>query len=337
MNCESCLKKFNGLTILPQLMQPCNHTICLDCLSSLDNTSCPICYQLITSSSLNQEIIDEINNQVRLNQSVDRSASNSSSFESISSFSSFDLNPLDNSLNEKLIRNIDERFRTNDKNSPAPLFKPGRVFALESVFIKECKKKPKQRIFFLFNDLLVYGKKTIINSNKLVSQHVLSLADMQVKPFNTTDSNHSNGIFIMTPKKSFTVYANTPREKTEWLTRLQQFISLEKVENLITRQESIELAPLWTPDKKATNCMRCSEKFSLLNRRHHCRVCGQVVCNECSIFRLFLPHICDDEPVRVCKKCHENHLEKVKLKRSIRANPSNDSYADVIIKRSLAV
>ncbi len=35
-------------------------------------------------------------------------------------------------------------------------------------------------------------------------------------------------------------------------------------------------APTWVKDQEASMCMRCSSKFSVLNRRHHCRACGSV-------------------------------------------------------------
>lgn len=41
-------------------------------------------------------------------------------------------------------------------------------------------------------------------------------------------------------------------------------------------------APIWVPDSKAPNCMRCHELFQVLRRRHHCRLCGSVVCWACS-------------------------------------------------------
>lgn len=41
-------------------------------------------------------------------------------------------------------------------------------------------------------------------------------------------------------------------------------------------------APVWVPDSKAARCMRCQNAFGLLLRKHHCRLCGHVVCWECS-------------------------------------------------------
>ena len=47
-----------------------------------------------------------------------------------------------------------------------PLGIPGRVLVGEGVLTKMCRKKPKPRQFFLFNDILVYGN--IVISKKKV-------------------------------------------------------------------------------------------------------------------------------------------------------------------------
>jgi len=47
-----------------------------------------------------------------------------------------------------------------------PLQAAGRVLVGEGVLIKMCRKKPKPRQFFLFNDILVYGN-IIINKKKV--------------------------------------------------------------------------------------------------------------------------------------------------------------------------
>lgn len=46
------------------------------------------------------------------------------------------------------------------------LLQPHRVLVGEGVLIKMCRKKPKPRQFFLFNDILVYGN-IIINKKKV--------------------------------------------------------------------------------------------------------------------------------------------------------------------------
>lgn len=47
-----------------------------------------------------------------------------------------------------------------------PLAVPGRVLVGEGVLTKMCRKKPKPRQFFLFNDILVYGN-IVMNKKKV--------------------------------------------------------------------------------------------------------------------------------------------------------------------------
>jgi hypothetical protein len=46
--------------------------------------------------------------------------------------------------------------------------KEGRALVGEGILMKVCRKKPKQRAFFLFNDILVYGR-VVINGRKVKS------------------------------------------------------------------------------------------------------------------------------------------------------------------------
>jgi FYVE/RhoGEF/PH domain-containing protein 5/6 len=39
---------------------------------------------------------------------------------------------------------------------------------------------------------------------------------------------------------------------------------------------------VWVPDAKSEGCMRCNATFGWRRRRHHCRLCGRVVCASCS-------------------------------------------------------
>ena len=65
-------------------------------------------------------------------------------------------------------------------------------------------------------------------------------------------------------------------------------------------------APAWVPDSEAHECMRCNKtKFSALQRRHHCRMCGFVVCNACSSRKCKIEHQ-SSRPLRVCDHCYES-------------------------------
>ncbi|OQS00168.1 hypothetical protein THRCLA_06173 [Thraustotheca clavata] len=38
----------------------------------------------------------------------------------------------------------------------------------------------------------------------------------------------------------------------------------------------------WIPDRARAQCTGCGKGFSFVRRRHHCRVCGDIVCGKCS-------------------------------------------------------
>ncbi|CAO3674963.1 unnamed protein product [Rhizopus stolonifer] len=46
---------------------------------------------------------------------------------------------------------------------------------------------------------------------------------------------------------------------------------------------------VWELNRHASECRRCYRRFNFLIRRHHCRRCGQVVCDKCSLHRIRLP------------------------------------------------
>ncbi|KAH7585814.1 VHS domain profile [Nakaseomyces glabratus] len=54
-------------------------------------------------------------------------------------------------------------------------------------------------------------------------------------------------------------------------------------------------------------CMICSKKFSLLNRRHHCRSCGGVFCQDHSSKSIPLPDLGIYDSVRVCDNCYDDY------------------------------
>ena len=94
-----------------------------------------------------------------------------------------------------------------------PLAVPGRVLVGEGVLTKACRKKPKPRQFFLFNDLLVYGN-IIIGKKKYNKQHIIPLEEVKLRSMED-EGRFMNGWLICARGKSFAVYAATATEKQE--------------------------------------------------------------------------------------------------------------------------
>uniref|UniRef100_A0A4W5K6K4 Zinc finger FYVE-type containing 1 n=1 Tax=Hucho hucho TaxID=62062 RepID=A0A4W5K6K4_9TELE len=62
----------------------------------------------------------------------------------------------------------------------------------------------------------------------------------------------------------------------------------------------------WVPDQDIRCCCECQRDFSSPRLSiHHCRACGQGVCDDCSPERRAVPSRGWDHPVRVCNTCHQ--------------------------------
>lgn len=59
------------------------------------------------------------------------------------------------------------------------------------------------------------------------------------------------------------------------------------VDNSVAR-----LSSAWEDDESFANCHECTAKFHEFNRRHHCRMCGKIFCNDCSSQRALVPPSC---------------------------------------------
>ncbi|XP_039736689.1 pleckstrin homology domain-containing family F member 1 isoform X6 [Pteropus medius] len=184
--------------------------------------------------------------------------------------------------------------------SGQPLALPGRVLLGEGVLTKECRKKAKPRIFFLFNDILVYGS-IVLSKRKYHSQHIIPLEEVTLEPLPET-LQAKNRWMIRTAKKSFAVSAASATERQEWISHIEECVRRQL--RATGRPPSTEHAAPWIPDKATDICMRCTQtRFSALTRRHHCRKCGFVVCADCSRARFLLPRLAP-KPLRVCSLCY---------------------------------
>ena len=83
------------------------------------------------------------------------------------------------------------------------------------------------------------------------------------------------------------------------------FLTVDQL-NPLTRMagELGDTAPVWIPDQRVTMCQLCSNEFTLVNRRHHCRACGKVVCSPCSANKAPIKYR-QYESVKVCSSCFD--------------------------------
>ncbi|XP_031439212.1 FYVE, RhoGEF and PH domain-containing protein 6 [Clupea harengus] len=201
-------------------------------------------------------------------------------------------------------------------NGHHEIVQPGRVFLKEGTLMKLSRKIMQPRMFFLFNDAVLYT--TPVQSGQYKLNCMLSLAGMKVsKP---SQEAYQNELNIESVERSFILSASSATERDEWLEAISKAIedftrkkitfissrSQEENERVAGDDSDFPLgskAPIWIPDLRTTMCMICTCEFTLTWRRHHCRACGKVVCQACSSNKCYLEYL-KHQLARVCDHCY---------------------------------
>lgn len=63
----------------------------------------------------------------------------------------------------------------------------------------------------------------------------------------------------------------------------------------------------WVPKSSRTKCSNCARLFKLFNKKHHCRLCGEVVCGACSTKRILF----QKKSVRSCDECINQSVQVI--------------------------
>ncbi|KAJ3301223.1 carboxypeptidase Y-deficient [Kappamyces sp. JEL0829] len=64
-------------------------------------------------------------------------------------------------------------------------------------------------------------------------------------------------------------------------------------------KSAVEPIVEWAPDGSSTQCSQCATLFGFVNRKHHCRLCGSLICHSCSSS----VEVGSDIGVRTCPGC----------------------------------
>jgi FYVE/RhoGEF/PH domain-containing protein 5/6 len=220
------------------------------------------------------------------------------------------------------------------------LVAPHRVFIRRGALSKQCRRRRKEYEFVLFNDLLVYGSisasldsdtntadqgdawswsKLGVASKKLhrllpidasfaCSEAALPDPDAEVEGNGETEYPFS----IYSSTKSFLVFAPSAAQRAAWIADLRHCADemqkrYRSNASDAARAAVVSARPVWASDDSATQCTLCAKEFSFFVRRHHCRRCGRLCCDDCSGARLPIDaNPAPDAPLeRQCDPCAE--------------------------------
>lgn len=105
-----------------------------------------------------------------------------------------------------------------------------------------------------------------------------------------------------------------------------QYIAIweKRVQDAELYEGKPEIETEWIPDGCSQVCMQCAVGFWLLKRRHHCRGCGWLLCNDCSSYRqpldtIITPTFSSEpgEPGKKYRVCNECRTFGVDMKRTM--------------------
>lgn len=69
--------------------------------------------------------------------------------------------------------------------------------------------------------------------------------------------------------------------------------------------QKIQASDRWLKDDEVTSCLGCKAEFTMLLRKHHCRMCGRIFCSSCC--NHWAMTTSSSRRVRVCNECILNH------------------------------
>lgn len=66
----------------------------------------------------------------------------------------------------------------------------------------------------------------------------------------------------------------------------------------------------WVPDASCLQCSSCQKWFNLFLRKHHCRLCGQIMCFECLSIREITSCYRNSFQLKTCHNCWTQYTDR---------------------------
>merc|ERR1719245_49837 len=209
------------------------------------------------------------------------------------------------------VRSIERRFGS------IKLVEPHRKFIKEGIMTKIDKTgKGRDYTFFLFNDMLCYasGKRQSVENVEVhtnLSMRTMLPIDRAffIQDIKYCDKYSDRSFEIHSSVKSFIVHCTEYQYKHQWMESLRKVIK-DRVQLQPGKSQQRELAaPLMVPDDWSDKCQMkyCEVKFTFINRRHHCRYCGKLICGKCGKYKLTSRMDKNRFVKPVCKLCFNSY------------------------------
>lgn len=83
-----------------------------------------------------------------------------------------------------------------------------------------------------------------------------------------------------------------------------------KLDNIETFQKLMENRK-WQVDDTVEQCNGCHQPFSIWIRKHHCRLCGNIFCHVCSVYREVKCCYRSNLNIRACQSCFATYSDRI--------------------------
>ncbi|ETW05676.1 hypothetical protein H310_03396 [Aphanomyces invadans] len=103
--------------------------------------------------------------------------------------------------------------------------------------------------------------------------------------------------------------------------------------------DELKIRAEWVPDKARHVCYICRKAFNLVRRKHHCRVCGEIVCGSCTFMKtLTASPVASATHVKTCLWCpqrtrHARNLSSTSSSRSL--NQASPAEVELLCRRQV--
>ena len=160
---------------------------------------------------------------------------------------------------------------------------------------KNKKKNYKSKIWYRF--LLKSQEKSfeILTENEQEKQNWMLLIKAAISRLKQVSVDHNKS-----PKTPQSVLSDGISQNGDNINKTPTITNISQMND-----DDDYYAPYWMPDDASNNCCCCQSEFSVMNRRHHCRRCGNLVCKSCSKHKKLLSNIDKNKPVRICNDCYQ--------------------------------
>ena len=213
-----------------------------------------------------------------------------------------------------------EKITTSSLSSKIPRWSRGTFnyfsrpqIVRQGTLMRVCKRKPKPMGLSTFRHIDVWNAALRWAASR---PSTIASIPAQYRHSRASDIRRVRNAFQVASPENHSSRLQTSYERDSWVKDMKDCIGNlghQRARSMTNaHRASMELpssragssdAPVWIPDELALKCAVCDTGFWLLLRKHHCRVCGKVVCSKCSETRKLIPTIDKKAKVRVCDEC----------------------------------